>query len=523
MTRQSLPRLIQALRKPDCYPHPVAEVAVIETHISWVLLTGQHVYKIKKPLDLGFLDFSSLEKRKHFCHEELRLNRRLAPKLYLDVVAITGSVDAPVLNGTGNAMEYAVHMVQFPQEARLDRMLTRNALQARHIDLLAQELAEFHAGTEIAGQDDPHGDPNHVLRPVAENFVQIANRIEPSDRVPLRALKTWSDTQCAVLRTVFAARKQGGFIRECHGDAHLANMAWLDNKVVLFDCLEFNDKLRWIDVMSELAFVTMDLADRGRADLGRRCANAYLEHTGDYDGTRVLRFYQVYRALVRAKVACIRLGQTDLADAERERVREEYRAYVRLAEGHTRAGRKAVILTHGVSGSGKTWFSQGLLETFDLIRVRSDVERKRLHGVPRTERSRSEIAGGLYTPAGSAATYQRLAQLTRVILEAGYGVIVDAAFLKRVQRDVFRVLADDANVPLIILDMQTPLAVLRERVAARERAGQDVSEAGVAVLDYQLANRESLQADETAAAVAVENRASSADSATARVLKQYLS
>lgn len=523
MTQQSLPRLIQALRKPDCYPHPVTKVEVIETHISWVLITGHHVYKIKKPLNLGFLDFSSLEKRRYFCHEELRLNRRLAPKLYLDVTTITGSVDAPVLNGAGNAIEYAVHMVQFPQEVRLDRMLARNELHSEHIDLLARELAEFHARAGIARGDDAYGNPDEVLRPVAENFAQIAGRIEPSDQTALAALKTWSDTQSAILRTVFAARRRGGFIRECHGDAHLANMAWLDDKVVLFDCLEFNDKLRWIDVTSELAFVTMDLADRGRADLARRCANAYLEHTGDHDGTRVLRFYQVYRALVRAKVACIRLGQSDSADAERERLRAEYRAYVRLAAGHTQAGRKAVILMHGLSGSGKTWFSQGLLETFDLIRVRSDVERKRLYGVPRVGRSGSPIGGGLYTPEAGAATYQRLAQLTRVILDAGYGVIIDAAFLKRAERDVFRALAAEAKVPLVILDMQAPVAVLRERVAARERAGQDVSEAGVAVLDYQLTNCESLAADETAVVVAADSRAAVADSAAARILKQHLS
>ena len=312
-----LPPLIQALLDPAGYDHAVQNIHVVETHISWVLLTGPYAYKIKKPVNLGFLDFSTLDKRRFYCEEELRLNRRLAEAIYLGVIPISGSPASPRLNGSGEAIEYAVKMVQFSEEARLDRMLARGKLQAIHIDLLAQELAAFHGRIAIAGNDKPFGNPEHVREPVTQNFIQIRSRLEPSDQLQLQRLEKWSATAFAELRETFENRKRLGFIRECHGDAHLANMVWHDERVLLFDCLEFSENLRWIDTMSEVAFLTMDLDDRGRADLARRALNAYLEHTGDYEGLVVFGFYQVYRAMVRAKVACIRSCQGDLSDEEK--------------------------------------------------------------------------------------------------------------------------------------------------------------------------------------------------------------
>jgi uncharacterized protein len=485
-----LPPLIQALHRPACYDHPVRDIRLVETHISWVLLTGPYAYKLKKPVNLGFLDFSSLEKRRFFCEEELRLNRRLAPSLYLEVVSIAGSPDSPALHGTGEAIEYAVKMVQFPEEARLDRMLARGELGPSHIDLLARELAEFHGRVAVAGGDKPFGDPDRVYEPVRQNFIQIRPRIEAGDQAPLQRLESWSDTSFAELRMTFEHRKRRGFIRECHGDAHLANMVWLEERAMLFDCLEFSANLRWIDVMSELAFLVMDLDDRGRPDLARRALNGYLEHTGDYAGLAVFRFYQVYRALVRAKVACIRLSQSGLSNAEKNRTHEEYRGYANLAGRYTQPPPPALIITHGLSGCGKTWLSQHLLEALGAVRVRSDIERKRLHGLTPAERSGSGIDSGIYAADASRRTYARLAELATTILRAGHSVIVDAAFLKYSQRDQLHAVANELRVPFVILDIRTPEDILRQRLRLRARQQHEVSEAGLTVLDHQLTTRE---------------------------------
>lgn len=503
MADSELPPLIQALHRPACYDHPVWNIELVETHISWVLLTGPYAYKIKKSLNLGFLDFSTLEKRRFFCEEELRLNRRLAPSLYLEVISITGSPATPELGGTGQPIEYAVKMIQFSEAARLDRMLARGELLPEHVDLLAKELAEFHGRIAIASADKPFGDPEHVHIPVAQNFTQIRTRIEAQDKAQLQRLEIWSDSSFADLRKSFENRKRDGFIRECHGDAHLANMVWHKQSVLLFDCLEFNDNLRWIDVMSEAAFLVMDLDDRGHPDLARRVLNAYLEHTGDYAGLAVFRFYQVYRALVRAKVACIRLSQSGLSHDEIKQGREEFLSYTHLAERYTQPAPPALIITHGLSGSGKTWLSQQLLESIEVIRVRSDIERKRLHGLAPGERSDSGIDSGIYTSNASQRTYARLAELADMILRTGYSVIVDAAFLKRGQREQLHDVAQELCVPFVILDIQTPENILRQRLRHRPRQPLEVSEAGLAVLEHQLTHREPLTDSEQRLAISV--------------------
>jgi len=517
----TLPPLIQALHNPACYDHPVQNIRLVETHISWVLLTGDYVYKIKKPVNLGFLDFSTLEKRRFYCAEELRLNRRLAESLYLGVVPIAGPLSRPVVNGPGEPVEYAVRMVQFPEAARLDRMLARGDLGATHVDSLAQELAEFHGRIRVAGDDSPFGNPDHVYEPVKENFEQIRPRIETQDQIPLQRLEAWSEQTFAGLRRTLEDRKRRGFIRECHGDAHLANMVWLDGRAVLFDCLEFSENLRWIDTMSEVAFLTMDLDDRGHAALARRALNAYLEHTGDYAGLAVFRFYQVYRALVRAKVACIRLSQGVLNEKEKRQVREEYLGYVNLAERYTRALPTALLITHGLSGSGKTWLSQQLLEAIDAIRLRSDVERKRLYGLAPHQHSGSGIDSGIYTAEASRLTYAHLLELAGAILQAGYPVIVDAAFLRRGQRAPFRVLAETMRAAFVILEIHAPEYVLRERLLHRTDQTREASEAGLAVLDHQLASQEPLLDDEKSDALAIDSVASGI-SAVVRALRARL-
>ncbi len=491
-------KLIEALQNPACYPHPVTGVRRMETHISWVLLTGDYAYKIKKPVNFGFLNYSSLAQRRHYCEEELRLNRRLAPELYLAVLPITGTAASPRLGGTGEAIEYAVQMREFPQEAQLDRILARGELGAAQLGALAETLAVFHRAAAVVEDGAPYGSVEAVWRPVAQNFAQIRPRLQAHDEHErLDALQHWSETTFSTLQSVFTQRRQTGHIRECHGDAHLGNIAWLDDKPVLFDCIEFNPELRWIDVMSELAFLTMDLHDRGRPDLAQRVLNDYLQHTGDYSGLRVLRFYQVYRALVRAKVACLRLAQEGLSEEQRVASRQHVAAYLRLAARFTAAAPTPLMITHGLSGSGKTTLSDGVLESQGAIRLRSDVERKRLFGLAADARSASTINSGLYSAEAGARTYRHLAELAETVLDAGFPVIIDAAFLKRAQRRMFHQLAERMKVPFVIFACKTPPEQLRDRVAERAARGRDASEADVAVLEQQLEHQEALDRDET--------------------------
>ena len=500
----NLPELIRSLSNPACYDHAAGPVQAVETHISHVLLTGEFAYKIKKPLDLSFLDFSSLDKRLHACEEEVRLNRRLAPAIYLGVVPITGSPATPHINGSGEPFEYAVKMRQFPPDATLDRLEEEGRLTARHVEAIAAIIARFHLeNCARAGADNPFGDPQQVWQPVAQNFLQIAPRLaNPADRQQLNALQHWSEAEHARLAPLMAARKRDGFIRECHGDLHLGNLAWVDDQLLVFDCLEFNPELRWIDILSEIAFCTMDLMQRGHAGWAWLLINAWLEKTGDYDGLALLRYYAVYRALVRAKVAVLRAGQTNGPD--RDTALAEARAMLELATTLTRPLPLRLDITHGLSGSGKTTVTQTLMQTPGAIRVRSDVERKRLAGLGALARSGSGVGQALYAADATRQTYSHLSRLAGAVLDAGWPAIVDATFTARWQRDLLRDLAQSRGVAFHILDFQIPVATLRERIIHRARKGSDASEADLNVLQHQIDTEEALAADEQADIVRID-------------------
>ncbi len=503
--------LVRNLMDPARYRHPVQCVRRIETHISSVLLTGEYAYKLKKPLDLGFLDFSTLERRRFCCEEELRLNRRLAPGIYLEVVPIRGSADAPRFDGGGAPIEYAVKMREFAQEALLDGMLARGELLAAHVDAIAREVADFHRGVARAAPGSGFGSTAGVALPVEQNFAQIRPRLaRDEERAALAAIETWSQQALQRLTPVFDQRRSDGFVRECHGDLHLGNIALVDGAIQIFDCIEFNPNLRWIDVFSEIAFLVMDLAERGRADYAWRFLDAYLQQTGDFGGLAVLGFYRVYRAMVRAKVARIRASQEHLTAQERAAALASYDAYLRYAQRCMAPPDPALIIAHGLSGSGKTAVSQALLEGTGAVRVRSDVERKRLRDLAPDASSGSGIDSGIYSEGATRETYDELARLARLILESGHSAIVNAAFLRRGQRDLLRRTANALDVPFVIVDCRAAEAVLRQRVARREQAGSDASEATLEVLERQRASAEPLAGDELACCVAIDTERATA-------------
>ena len=504
-------RLVAALANPARFGPACTSVTVLETHISYVLLTGKHAYKLKKAVDLGFLDFTTLASRRFFCEQELRLNRRLAPELYLDVVAITGTIDEPVIDGKGPVLEYAVKMREFPQDALASRVLDRNELGVADIDMLAAKVAAFHATSQKAAADSTFGAPETILRAALANYKSLlAGAASPAERRTIEALHTWTEREHAARNAAFRGRREGGFVRECHGDLHLGNIAVIDGEVTIFDCIEFNEQMRWIDVMSEVAFTAMDLQDRGHAELAHRFVNAYLEITGDYAGLSVLRFYLVYRALVRAKIALLRAIQLPSGEA-RAPLYAERDGYLRLAEAYARSPEPAILITHGITGCGKTTLSQALLEQIGAIRIRTDVERKRLHGLAPTARSDAATARMLYGADATRRTYDHVLHLAASVAAAGFVAIVDGTFLRRWQRDRFRRLAAELGIPFVIVAFSASEGVLRRRVAERARRGTDASDADVAVLEHQLGVRQSFGADEVGDIVTYDAAAPLAD------------
>lgn len=489
-------RLIAALQDPAVYEHPTDRFILYETHANWVLLTGPYAYKVKKPVNYGFLDFSTLEKRRHYCEEEVRLNRRLAPELYEGVVPITGTPDEPRLGGEGEPFEYAVKITQFDPGQRLDHVLERGELTAAHIDAMAEEIARFHNEVPVAHAASEYGSPQRLQHAVEDNFRDIRPTLDEADGARVDRIQVWSESRFQALRAQLEARREAGWIRECHGDLHLANMVLWEDRVRIFDCLEFNDALRWIDTASEAAFLIMDLQRRGRPDLAARWRTLYFEWLGDYDAVPLLPYYQAYRAMVRAKVASLTAQQPGLTEEERERQRAEAGTLARLAASYQEAGDPRVIITHGVSGSGKSTVGLGLLEQLGAWRIRSDVERKRLFGLDPLARATDEVGEGIYRYEASRKTYQRLAQLARKLLDCGQPVLVDAAFLERDMRDLLRHVAVLHEVPFTILHTTAAREVLGQRVQQRAESGRDVSDANLNVLESQFGSMEALEGDE---------------------------
>lgn len=451
-------------------------VQLHETHISWVLLAGERAYKLKKPVRLPFLDFSTPALRKHFCEEEVRLNRRLAAPLYLGVEPVCGTVQAPRIGGGGPVIDHVVCMQRFPAGALLSELLHAGRLEPQDLDPLARRLADFHQRAAQA--------PADWAEPGVQPVRDVLSQFDDDSLPQLAALRSWVEQQAGLLQATWAARRHAGAVRECHGDLHLANAVKLGNEVVAFDCIEFDPALRWTDVMGDVAFLSMDLQAHGRSDLAFRFLDAYLQHSGDYAGVPVLRFQQVYRALVRALVGRLRAapgGPDYLACAQR------------LAQ--PAAGGARLLTTHGVSGSGKSSLAGRLLEVAGAVRVRSDVERKRLFGLAALQSSAGRTPD-VYSALATQRTFERLRECAGHALQAGYPVIVDATFLRRAERQTFRDWAATLRVPFAILHCHAGEAVLRERVAARGAGGSDASEATLAVLEQQLARQEPLAQDE---------------------------
>jgi aminoglycoside phosphotransferase family enzyme/predicted kinase len=488
------------------------------THISDVLVRGDEAWKLKRPVAFGFLDHRTLEARRAACLQEVALNRRFAPQLYLGVLPVLGTPEAPVLGAShlveggaadgSAALEYAVHMRAFGQHQLCSQMQARSEFGPRHADALADWLAAFHAQAPRARPDAGYGG-SAALRPARDNVTELRAALARPGAGPVRAAATgrlerlaaWLEARAPAFGQRLEARLAAGAVRELHGDLHLGNIVWLDERPVPFDCIEFDAGLRWIDCASELAFLAMDLGARGRPELAARLVNRYLESSGDYEAAGVLALFTVYRAMVRAKVAALHALRPELGRGERAAQWRECAAYLRRAE-HEAVERPAVLaLACGLSGSGKTHDSAALIERAAargrlVLRIRSDVERKRLAGLAPSARAGAAPGAGLYAPHVTARTYARLLDLAAALLAAGQAVLVDATLLRRADRDAYAALAERLSARLIVLWFEAERDTLLARLAARSAAGRDASDADAAVLARQIERAEPVAAGE---------------------------
>jgi len=505
----ALPPLIRALRHPALYPGQVPQVALLQTHGAWVLLAGDSAYKIKKPVKFDFMDFSTLALRRAACEAEIRVNRRLASddpakQIYRQVLPIVGTADAPRWGRPGlddaHAIEFAVHMHRFDEAARLDHLCERGELLPAHMVQLARRLAHLQAIAPAAPPDGPWGLAQTVQSVVQDNLHALQALLDPADQAQLQALQEWTDRCWPAVSDQLTQRRAAGRVREGHGDLHLANLVLLGDEVVPFDAIEFNEALRWVDVAGDLAFTWMDLQRMGQSGLAHLLLTEWLDASGDVSAPAVLPFFAVYLALVRAKVAAIRRAQLSPdAAAEQAECDAEVRQYLLLARRLAWPQPPRLLITHGLSGSGKSRAAaQWLLHHAGsrALRLRSDVERKRLHGMAPLQASDPAQRAQIYGLQANVQTYESLCQRAEALLQAGWTVVVDAAFLKRHEREAFATLARMLGCPFGILAPQAPVEVLRQRIARRQARGSDPSEATLEVLERQLQSIEPLGDDE---------------------------
>jgi aminoglycoside phosphotransferase family enzyme/predicted kinase len=485
---------LRGLLRPEAYPHPVAELQLIETHISWVLLTGEYAYKLKRPVHYPFVDLRSPRRRAFLCAEEVRLNRRFAPRLYLGVCKIVAANGRARVSERGRAIENAVRMRQFNLEDALDRLIESNRAEAAELETFGRDLASIHAGLPRAPGSRRWGTVEAVRAQLNANFTECRQFAMPHGTAGMvDALAAPFDAILGELEPQIAARRRQ--VRECHGDLHTRNLVRDQGRLIAFDCIEFEPSFRWIDVADEVSFLWMDLRSKRRADLALAFLSGYLAQSGDFELCRLLPLYGVHRALVRAKVAALE-AHGALQPQIRAAALVQHRACLDCARALLSPARPLLVLMSGLSGSGKTWLARQLAPPIEALHLRSDVERKRIAGLAPTADSHSVPGGGLYSAGSSRHVYEHLAHCADAALAGGLNVIVDATFTQRAERQRFRELATRRGCEIVLVRCRAPMPLLRARIAERRGQAADPSEADSAVLDWQTNHEEPIEPGE---------------------------
>jgi aminoglycoside phosphotransferase family enzyme/predicted kinase len=495
-----LPEHLKQLLTPAAYPHPVTAVELIETHISWVLLTGQFAYKIKRPVAHGFIDLRSREYREHLCHEEVRLNRRFAPDLYQGVCRVTMEAAGARIDGSGPVVEHAVKIVQFDRTEQLDCLLASKRIAAVELRAFACDLARIQATLPTEAPDPRWGGADSVREVMLRNADELLNVVNDADDTSrLRFLREQLEVRLRAAHSWLTDRHARGRVRECHGDLHCSNLVRRHQRLVAFDCLEFDPVLRWIDVVDEVAFLLADIDARDRPADSQAVLDAYLQESGDYQACEHIDLYKAHRSLVRAKVALLSTAVAGATAAGGHPARaggSRYDVHVRCASASLQTRRPMLVLMSGLSGSGKSWLASRLAPLLGAMHIRSDLERKRLAGLHALAGSGSSVGQGLYSPANTERLHQHLQACVQSSLNGGYTAILDATLGGRAERGLFAALGRKLGVPTCLLQCEAPEEVLKSRIVERGRLGSDPSEADLAVLQWQLQHREPIHADE---------------------------
>ncbi|MBI4329567.1 MAG: AAA family ATPase [Chloroflexi bacterium] len=471
--------VVQLLLDPASYPEKPQRIEHVQTHISHVFLTGTHAYKLKKAVGFGFLDFTTLEKRRFYCEEEVRLNRRLSPEIYLGVVPVVRRADGSLALGeTGEAVDYTVKMLQLPQERMLDARLRRGDVTTEMVDALGRRVAEFHQQAETGPQIAKAGDLDSVRFNVEENFEQTAAVIDVTiPQADYQATAAYSRAFLLKRAELFHLRARDGHVRDCHGDLRPAQVCLVDDRIYILDCIEFNDRFRYSDTAADVAFMSMELEAAGRPDLARAFLLGYRQKAHDEALPEMLPFYQCYRAYVRGKVAGFRLSQPDLSAEERKATLVEARHYFGLAVNYAQTPVGPILLlVGGLVGTGKTTLATGVSRERGYAYLSSDVVRKELAAIPATQHAYVSFGAGIYTPAFTHRTYQELARRAQALLASGRSVVVDATFSLPEERSLFVQTAKSAGAELRFALCAAPESVIRERLEQRVREGTSPSD-----------------------------------------------
>jgi aminoglycoside phosphotransferase family enzyme/predicted kinase len=465
-----LPEIAQALLKPKAYPQAPGKIELVQTQMSFVFLADEYVYKVKKAVDLGYLDYTTLEKRQFYCQQEVELNRRLCPEVYLGVVPITREKGAISVEGRGEVIEYAVKMRRLPQEAMMDVLLDNDRVSPQMITKVSQKLAAFHRQAETSATISAFGEIKAIVRNTDENFDQTEKYIGKTISKELyQRIKDYTDGFIEENASLFAKRIADGRIRDCHGDLHVAHICFTDG-ICIYDCIEFNDRFRYCDVASEVAFLAMDLDHHRRADLARIFVDAYVAESRDSELGKLLAFYKCYRAYVRGKVESFKLDDPYIAPAEKSHTLEVATSYFDLAYVYTRA-RPMLFITVGLVGTGKTFLAQALAKRLGLAVISSDVARKQLAGIPVTEHRFEEFDSGIYSAEFSTKTYNKMFSEAKHILSGGGSAILDASFIKAEERLKAKRLAEEMNTDFFILECTLDEESIKQRLAQRLEQG----------------------------------------------------
>ena len=472
------PDLFAAMSRPQFYPRPPERVDVVQTHISFIFIVADEVYKVKKAVDFGFLDFTSLEKRKFYCEEEVRLNRRLAPEAYLGVEPITeDAVGRLALGGKGRIVEYAVRMKKLPQERMLGRLLAEGKCDPSIIDAVAAKLADFHRRAETGGRIDAMGGVETIRLNHEENFTQTAAYVGitiPRGRYNfIRAYdRNFVKGQEPLLRRRVAEHR----IRDCHGDLHLEHIC-VDNGITIFDCIEFNERFRFGDVAAEVAFLAMDLDYNGYGTWAETFVEAYIRHAGDRDIRLLLNFYRCYYAYVRGKVVGFRINDPAIDDRQRAEAQSTAARYFDLATTYAaRPVRPVLVLMAGLMGTGKSVLARNLAPRLGAEVIRTDVIRKELFAGHSQERHTEAFGGGIYSDDLTRRTYEKALELATELLKQGRSAIIDASFKRRAERLRAAEAAERANAGFYLVECVAPEGIVKERLDARQAAGRDPSD-----------------------------------------------